>query len=395
MPFNFDSVVERRSTNSCKWTTYPEDVLPLWVADMDFKVPEPISGAMIAAIQHGVFGYEFVTHRTRKVVAERLTRLYGWQVDPDWVVETIGVVHGFHVAARALCERGSGLLIQPPVYHAFYRVYPNIGITPQYAPFSSTATGQRLSFTIDFNLFRGAFHSNDARTKMFLLCHPHNPMGRVFTRDELTKMAEITLEHDAVIVSDEIHCELGLGDQKHIPVATLSEEIADRCITLFSPSKTFNLCGLFCGFAIISNEQLRARFRTAMEQSAGHVSSLSLIAAEEAFSGSCDEWLKALGSYLKGTRDEVLSRLAKDFPKARFAIPEATYLEWIDFGEYVRSGEIPTSPQRYFLENAKVALNDGKTFGEGYENYVRLNFGAPRSIVHEALDRMSDTLLRN
>lgn len=392
MAYNFDEIVERRDTNSIKWTEYPQDVLPLWVADMDFRTPEPIRDALRAALDRGVLGYEFLKPRTKQVVAARMDRLYGWQVDPDWIVATTGVVSGFNIAARAVCNPGDGVLVQPPVYHMFYSVHKNIGLKKQVAPFSFAEEGNVLVPQLDLDVYARSFHSNDARTRMFLLCHPHNPMGNVFERDELEGMAEICLQNDAVIVSDEIHSELLLNGSKHIPLATLSEEIADKTITLVAPSKTFNTAGLFCAFAVIPNADLRERFKKVNEQITGHVSSLGIIAAEAAFSGACDDWLAELLVYLNRNRDLLVDRLTKNFPEARFTIPCATYLQWIDFSAYVKSGQIADSPHKFFLEKARVALNDGAIFGEGCENFVRLNFGSPRSMVEEGLERMRKAL---
>jgi len=392
MTYNFDQIVERRNTNSVKWAVYPEDVLPLWVADMDFLTPEPIRNALHSAIDHGVLGYEFLTQRTQQVVAARMERLYGWQVDPDWVVATIGVVNGFNIAARTVCDVGDGVLVQTPVYHMFYSIYKNIDLTKQVAPFSFVSNGNVLIPKLDLDVFSKSFHSNNARTRMFLLCHPHNPMGNVFNRDELKSMADICLQNDTVIVSDEIHSELILNGSNHIPLATLSSEIADKTITLVAPSKTFNTAGLFCAFAIIPNAELRERYKQVSEKITGHVTSLGLVAAETAFSGACDGWKGDLLTYLKDNRDFVVDYMTENFPDARFTIPDATYLQWIDFGAYVKSGSMPDSPYKFFLEKAKVALNDGSVFGEGCENFVRLNFGAPRSLVAEALDRMRNAL---
>ena len=388
MAYNFDEIIERRNTNSVKWTEYPEDVLPLWVADMDFRTPEPILDAIRTALDRGVLGYEFAKPRTQRIVAERMERLYNWQVDPDWVVNTTGVVSGFNIAARAVCEPGDGALVQTPVYHMFYSIYKNIGLRKQIAPFPFVEDGNRLIPQLDLNVFAKSFHSDNARTRLFLLCHPHNPLGNVFSRDELQSMADICLQNDTMIVSDEIHSELMLGDSKHIPVAMLSDEIADKTITLISPSKTFNTAGLFSSFAIIPNAELREKFKKANEQITGHVSSLGIIASEAAFSGECDDWLAKLLVYLKNNRDFVVDYLTENFPETRFTIPEATYLQWVDFGAYVKSGRISDVPYKFFLENARVALNDGSVFGEGCENCVRLNFASPRSMVAEALDRL-------
>jgi cystathionine beta-lyase len=388
MTSEFDRVIDRRSSNSLKWTTYPKDVLPLWVADMDFQAPEPIRRALHAAVEHGVLGYEMLMPRTQQVVAARMERLYGWKVAPDWVVATIGVVNGYTVAAKVLCGPAEGVVIQAPVYHMFYTLSPGLGLTQQVAPFHPTSSGNVLQYEIDFEAFAKSFHSNGARTRMFLLCHPHNPIGRVFSREELLKMAQTCLENDAIIVADEIHSELLLGGQAHVPIATLSPEIEDRTITLVAPSKTFNTCGLFCGFAIIPNAALRKRFTRAAEDMSGLVSSLGLIAAETAFSGACDGWKQELLGYLKGNRDFITRELAEKFPGTRFSVADATFLEWIDFSEFVKSGKITGSPQKYFLEKAKVAFSDGKAFGAGFENYVRLNFGAPRSVIAQALSQM-------
>jgi len=395
MPYNFAEIIERRTSNSMKWTLYPPDVIPLWVADMDFRTPQPILDALQATLEHGVLGYEFLRRRTQEVVAARMERLYGWHVDPDWIVATPGVVSGFNIAARAVCSAGDGVLIQPPVYMMFYSVYKNIGLTQQIAPIRFVEKDHILHPQLDLNEFSAAFHSNNAKTKMFLLCHPHNPTGQAFTREELQGMADICLQNDAIIVSDEIHSELILEGPKHIPMATLSPEIADKTITLIAASKTFNVAGLFCAFAIIPNADLREKFKVANDSVTGHVSSLGLIAAEAAFSGECDDWLAELLPYLKSNRDFMAEYLVENFPDLRFTIPNATYLAWLDFSEYVKSGRIQGSPFDFFLNEAKVAFTDGKPFGEGSENIVRLNFACPRSMLVEGLERMRKAVYKS
>jgi len=388
MPYNFDEIIERRASNSMKWTQYPADVLPFWVADMDFLTPQPILDTLQSALTQGVIGYEFLRRHLQEAVAARMERLYGWQVDPDWIIATPGVVSGFNIAARAVCAPGDGVLIQPPVYMMFYGIYKNIGLTQQVAPIHFTEQNHILNPHLDLNTFSAAFHTNDARTRMFLLCHPHNPTGQIFTREELKAMADICLQNETVIVSDEIHSELTLDGSKHIPIATLSPEIADKTITLVAGSKTFNTAGLFCAFAIIPNADLREKFKVANEQITGHVSSLGLTAAEPAFSGACDDWLAELLPYLKSNRDFMTEYLIENFPDLRFTIPSATYLAWLDFSRYVESGRIQGSPFEFFLKEAKVAFTDGKPFGEGCENFVRLNFACPRSQLEEGLERV-------
>jgi len=388
MTYNFDQSIERRNTNSIKWKQYPEDVLPLWVADMDFLTPDPILNAIHGMLDGGVLGYEFLQPHTKEVVARRMERLYGWQVDPDWVVATTGVVSGFNIAARAICQPGDGVLIHTPVYNMFYTLYPNLKLVQQSVPIALTVEENILHPELDMDGFANAFHSNNARTRMFLFCHPHNPLGKVFSRLELQKMAEISLQNEAIIVSDEIHSELLMDDSKHTPIATLSPEIADKTITLIAASKTFNTAGLFCAFAIIPNPELRARYQRANDEITGHVSSVGLVASEAAFSGECDDWLAELRIYLKENRDFVVEYLTENFPYTKFTIPQATYLQWIDFGEYVKTGRMDKRPFDYLLENARVALSDGKVFGEGCENFVRLNFASPRQMVAAGLERM-------
>jgi cystathionine beta-lyase len=205
-------------------------------------------------------------------------------------------------------------------------------------------------------------------------------------------MADICLKNGVPICSDEIHSELLLDGTKHLPIATLDPEIADRTITLIAPSKTFNIPGLFCGFAIIPNRDLLEGYKKALERLAMHVNSLGLIAAQAAFSGECDEWLRALNAYLTGNRDFLVESIQNDFPGIRTTLPRATYLAWLDCTDLVRSGRINGTPHEFFLKQAKVALNEGRDFGSGGEGFVRLNFGCPRSILVEALGRMKAAL---
>jgi cystathionine beta-lyase len=228
----------------------------------------------------------------------------------------------------------------------------------------------------------------DAKTRLFLLCNPHNPTGRAFNREELLEMAEICLAHDTVIVSDEIHSELTLPPNQHIPIASLSPEIAARTITLVAPSKTFNVPGLFAGFAIIPDQTLRENFQQTTERLCMHVASLGLVAAQVAFSGACDEWLSELRSHLVDNRNFVTNYVRENLPGIRTTHPEATYLSWLD----CRALNLQPDPYQFFLKKAKVALTNGADFGEGGQGFVRLNFGCPRSILEKALQQMKNAL---
>jgi cystathionine beta-lyase len=392
MAYNFDLIIERRVTNSIKWHQYPEDALPLWVADMDFTAPEPIRKALQRAVEHGVFGYEFPTKGLRETVAARMQTLYGWQVSPDAVVATPGVVAGFTAAAHAFCAPGQGILVQPPVYPPFLKVHEYAGLVRQDAPLVMQTNDSALRYMLDFDIFQKAVHSSGARTGMFLLCNPHNPTGQVYARDDLSRMADICLKNDVYICSDEIHSEILLDGAKHFPIAALDPEIADHTITLVAPSKTFNVPGLFCGFAIIPNKDLLERYKKTVERMAMHVSSPGLTAAQAAFSGECDEWLVALRAYLTGNRDFLVEFVQSELGGIGTTVPDATYLAWLDCTALVKSGKISGTPQEFFLKQAKVALNEGKEFGTGGEGFVRLNFGCPRALLVEALTRMKTAL---
>jgi cystathionine beta-lyase len=392
MPTNFDTVIDRRSTNCIKWRQYPQDVLPLWVADMDFTAPEPILKAIQCSLEHGILGYEAPNRELYATVAARMQALYGWQVAPEAVVATPGVVAGFVAAAYALCETGQGILVQPPVYPPFLKVHEGGEWVRQEACLAMERTGATLQFSVDFDVFQAAVHSGGARTGMFLLCDPHNPTGQAYSQEDLKRMAEICLRNDIAICSDEIHSEILLDGTRHVPVAALDPDIAGRSITLIAPSKTFNVPGLFCGFAIIPNPDLLARYKRVVERMAMHVSSLGLVAAQVAYSGECDDWLQDLRTYLTGNRDLLVESIRSDFPEIGTTVPQATYLAWLDCTGLIASGKIGPSAQEFFLKQAKVALNEGRDFGPGGEGFVRMNFGCPRATLVEALGRMKTAL---
>jgi cysteine-S-conjugate beta-lyase len=388
MPFDFSQSPDRSQTNSLKWTLYPKNVLPLWVADMDFPAPPAINEALSQAVAHGVHGYEFPSKRLRKTVTTRIDKLYGWQVNPEWVIATPGIIAGFNAAAWAVCEPDQGILTQTPAYPPFLSVHKNIGLIHRDAPLSEIHEGEHLiRYEIDFDQFEAAFNG-DTLTRMFLLCNPHNPTGRAFSREELLKMAETCLAHDTIIVSDEIHSELTLPPNRHIPIATLDPEIAARTITLLAPSKTFNVPGLFTGFAIIPDAELRRKFRHETERLCMHVSSLGLVAAEAAFSGACDQWLDELRRYLAANRDFVTNFVRDNLPGVRVTHPEATYLSWLD----CRALNLSPDPYQFLLKKAKVALTNGKDFGEGGQGFARLNFGCPRPVLEQALQKIKAAL---
>ena len=382
---NFNIVPDRRNaSNSIKWLYYPKDVLPMWVADMDFPAPKPILSALHKAVDHGVLGYEMPMNPLKETIAARMDQLYGWKVKPEMVIAVTGIVSGLSVAARIICTPKRGVLVQTPVYNEFHEVKNNIGIPQLDVPFIKHVKGNIISYEIDWDIFE----KQVKKAGMFLLCNPHNPLGIIFSRKDLLKMAELCIKNNVLIVSDEIHSELLLDNNKFTPMAKLSAEIAKHTITLIAPSKTFNVAGLFCGFAIIPDKELRERYEKEVNHLRLHVGSMGLIAAQAAFSGKCDGWLKELNRYLTGNRDFLVDYVTEYMPDVRLTVPAATYLGWLDFTQT----NIDGSPFEFFLKNAKVAASEGKIFGREGEGHIRLNFGTSRKILEQGLERMRKAL---
>jgi cystathionine beta-lyase len=385
MAYNFDHTPNRRDPKVLnKWTWYPKNTIPMWVADMDFQAPKPILKELHKVIDQGVLGYEISSKPLQETVAARMDHLYNWKVKPEAVVTVTGIVSGFNVAARAFPSAQKGVLVHTPVYNEFHELKNNVGIPQINVPFVRSVKGNVIRYEVDWDLFeKQAQHAG-----MLLLCNPHNPLGMIFSRKDLLRIGEICIRNDVLIVSDEIHSELLLDDNTFTPMAKLSAEIAKRTITLIAPSKTFNVPGLFCGFAIIPDEELRLQYNKTVEHLRLHVSSMGLHAARIAFSGQCDGWLKELRRYLTGNRDFLVEYVTKYMPGVKTTIPAATYLGWLDFTEL----NLEKSPFDFFLEKAKVALSDGKIFGEGGTGHVRINFGTSRRILKQGLDRMRKAL---
>jgi cystathionine beta-lyase len=385
MTYNFDNVPNRRDLLIWnKWTAYPSDVLPFWIADADFPVAPQIQAALHKQIGHGVLGYEMPARPFLEVIAARMAKLYNWEVDPDWIVYTAGVNNGYNIAARLLCSSRRGYLIQTPVYNEFLDTEQKTGAPQRVARLEKRTEGNRISYEVDFD----AFEQEVKQSGMFLLCHPHNPIGKIFSSAELKRMAEICMGHNVTIVSDEIHSELLLGGARFIPLARLSREIEQHTITLISASKTFNVPGLACAFAIIPNEALRKRFYDIAYGMSFEISSPGLSAARVAFSGKADSWLRALRRYLTDNRDFVIEYVEENFPSVRVTKPDATYLIWLNFSQY----DLRPSPYEFLLKEAKVALSDGGKFGKGNEQFVRLNFGTSRKFLKRGLDRIRKAL---
>ncbi len=375
--FGFDTVIDRCDTGSHKWDKYHgTDVIPLWVADMDFHSPPAVIAALQERVAHGVFGYANAPCGLEEAVRASLLADYGWEVAPEWIVWLPGIVSGLNVLCRAVGARGDEVVTFTPIYPPFLTA-------PQYAERAVVKVPLRLNASRWEMDLEALERSLTSRSRLLLLCSPHNPVGRVWSAGELTALAEVAVRHDLVIGSDEIHAGLVLDEDKaHIPMATLGPEMAARTVTLMAPSKTFNTPGLGCSFAVIADAKLRAAFAQAMEGIVPHVNIMGYAAAQAAYEEGA-EWLQALLAYLRGNRDLVERSIAA-MPGLTMTHVEATYLAWID----AREARL-TDPVAFF-EAAGVGLSDGAAFDA--PGYVRLNFGCSRSLLAEALERMRGAL---
>ncbi len=382
MEYDFDTVHERRGTDSAKWSRFPADVIPMPVADMDFPSPEPVRRALRERVEQGFYGYGRASEDFHAAFTARLKKRYDWEVAPEALVPIPGVIPGFNMGLRAVTTPGESLAIQLPAYPPILNAFTHHGLVRHDAMLIRGNSGR---YEIDWNSFEAAF---DETTRAFVLCNPHNPVGRAFSPSELRRMAEICLERDAWIISDEIHCDLVLGGNVHTPVAALSPEIAARTITLMAPSKTFNLAGLKSAVAIIPDADLRARFEAAKGGLVGAVNILGYTAMTAAYR-DCDDWLNALTGYLTGNRDYLTSFVAERMPGVTLYPAEATYLAWLDCNALGLPGN---DPMAWFLEHARVGLGEGQNFGPPGEGFVRLNFGCPRPLLAEGLERMANAL---
>jgi cystathionine beta-lyase len=393
MSFQFDQVVDRRAIDRInKWTWYPEDVLPMWVADMDFLTPRPIIRAIQTALKHGILGYELAGKVLLETVAARMEKLYSWKISPEMIVPLPGIGAGLSAFVRTASTPGEGVLVQPPIFPPFIQGVSLLERASRQAELVQGMRDGNLYYEMDFGAFEQAVHKWNTKVSVFLLCNPHNPVGRAYTQAELSRIAEICLEQDITICSDEIHSEILLDGARHFPIASLSPEIEKKSVTLIGPGKSFNMSGLFCAFAVIPESGLREKFQTELKRTALEVNNLGLVAARAAYSGECDEWLLALRKYLQANRDLALAFIKSELPDLQATAPEATYLLWLDCNTLIKSGKITGIPAKFFLETGKLALTDGGEFGPGGQGFVRLNFACPRLVLEEGLVRMKKAL---
>lgn len=382
MTFDFDTPVERAGTDSQKWQKYAgRDVLPLWVADMDFKSPPAIIEALHRRVDHGVFGYARPVKSTVDAVVVAMEERYGWKIDPAWIVWLPGLVVGLNVTAQAFAQSHEAVLTLAPVYPPFMTAPRNSGRQSVTVPWALEASGR---WAINWDALE---RTVTPQTKLFYLCNPHNPLARVWRRDELMRLGEFCVRHDLVLCSDEIHCDLILDAKlPHVPTAVLSPEIAARTITLMAPSKTYNVPGLGTSIAIIPDAARRAKFVRATAGIVAEVTCLGFTACEAAYRDS-EPWRQALLAYLRGNRDFLLDFIARELPGIRVEAPiEATYLAWLNVSALGLE-----QPAAHFEQHG-VGLSDGAMFGAARGSHVRVNFGCTRATLTEALRRMKSAL---
>ena len=382
----FDEKVDRSETYSVKYDSRKEkfgsdDVLPLWVADMDLPSPECVTNALVKRAQHPVYGYTIYPERFFEAIAGWMQKAHGWGIEKESIVAIPGVVPALNLLVASLSEPQEGVLIQPPVYHPFFRLGKNHGRKLLQNPLKF----ENGRYEIDFD----DFEKKAKEAKLFVLCSPHNPVGRVWEKRELEKMARICLENGVTIISDEVHADIVYKPFKHTPIAKLSKEISDITVTLNAPSKTFNIAGLNTAYAIIENDSLRRRFESELKRYDLTMGNLFGIEALMAAYEEGEGWLKELLGYLKQNIEFVTRSLEREVASIKAIAPQATYLMWLDCREL---GLDDKELEEFFVKKAKLGLNSGVSFGEGGSGFMRLNIGCTKETLSEAIKRLKRAL---
>lgn len=380
--FNFDKQVCRKNSNCAKWDILKvlgnENAIPLWVADMDFEVDPSIKANIEKRLQHEVFGYTFLGESYYNAVISWMKRRHDWDVKKEWIKFTPGVVPGINYIIGAFTNPGDEVIIQTPVYHQFFKVIENNDCKVVENPLIN----ENGVYSIDFEDFENKITE---KTKIFLLCSPHNPIGKVWKEEELRRLGEICLKHNILIISDEIHSDLIFGENKHTVFSTLSKEIEDITIVCTAPNKTFNIAGLHTANIIVPNEELRNKFAKHLEKLCiSGPTIFGAIAQESAYSNG-EEWYQGLMEYLRGNIDFAVEFIETRIPKLKVQYPEGTYLLWVDFSALGIEGE---ELYQRLIKEAGVILNKGSIFGKGSDLYQRINLGTSRDVIKEALERI-------
>jgi len=388
MTYNFDAEINRKNTNSLKYDFAiprgkPHDALPLWVADMDFQAPPCVLDALKKSVEHGIFGYSETVEEYALVLQDWFKRRFVWNTQPEWLVKTPGVVTALHVAISGLTKPGDGVLIQQPVYPPFFSSITTTGRKPVINELVQSGN----YYVIDYDDFEAKIIRENV--KMFILCSPHNPVGRVWTRGELIKLGDICLKHGVIVIADEIHADLVFDGHTHIVFADLKPEYLDITITCTAPSKTFNIAGLHLANIFIANSKIRNAFVTqytasGLSQSCG----MGIVASQAAYKHG-EDWLCQLITYLTANRDYLQNYLAAELPQITMSDLQGTYLAWLDFRQL---GLSPAQLNDFISHKAKLWLVDGPVFGQGGNGFQRLNIGCTRATLHRALHQLKSAL---
>lgn len=389
MHYDFDKIINRKGTSSVKWDYLDRvfgnsGVMPMWVADMDFEAPQPVIDAVVKRARHGVYGYTNRSDAFYASIAGWTEKRHGWHVERDWISACPGVVPAISLNILSFTEPGDKVLVQSPVYHPFFSSIEDNG---------RVIVNNRLKqeggrYVMDYEDLDAKLGSG---VKVMILCSPHNPVGRVWSREELTRVGELCVKHNVILISDEIHSDLIYSGNVHTPTASLSEELAQRTVTCLAPSKTFNIAGLSTSIAIIPNRELHQKFNSTVKSIGIEMSNLFGITALEAAYTHGAEWLDQLLVYLEGNVDFLLDYFKSSIPRIKVYKPEGTYLMWLDCREL---GMAQKDLVSFFIHKAQVGLNDGAAFGAGGEGFMRMNIACPRSVLEEGLRRIEKAVHR-
>ncbi|WP_455663484.1 MalY/PatB family protein [Phocaeicola sp.] len=380
MKYNFDEIVPRRGTNSYKWdSAQAEDILPMWVADMDFRTAPPVVEALRKRVEHGIFGYTKVPSAYYEAVINWFARRHGWKIERDWMIYTSGVVPALSAVIKALTVPGDRVLVQTPVYNCFFSSIRNNGCDVVASPLVY-ADG---TYRIDFEKLEERV--SDPRVKLMLLCNPHNPAGRVWTRQELTRIGEVCFRHDVRVVADEIHCELVFPGHTYTPFASISKDFLMNSITCISPSKAFNLAGLQIANIVSADENMRMKIDKAINiNEVCDVNPFGVEALIAAYNEG-EEWLEELNHYLLANYNYLKVYFMEYLPQFPVVMLEGTYLVWVDCKVLGKSSkEIVTA----LLEKEKIWVNEGSMYGEAGEGFIRINIACPRQVLTDGLERL-------
>jgi cystathionine beta-lyase len=390
MKYDFDRLIERSNTDSSKWNVKTvfgsDDIIPMWVADMDFPIARPITEAIRKRAEHEVYGYGYPRPSLIEAVVNRMYKKYRWKIEPEWLVFTPGVVPALNAAIRGFTHFGDEVIIQDPVYHPFWSAIEQSGCCVASNPLRLNDGRYEFDLKDLEQKFAPmqAMRRGPSRAKMMILCNPHNPIGRVWTRAELTSVGKIILAHDAIMVSDEVHCELLYRGIEHVPFAAISKEFEQNCVVCQAGSKTFNLAGLAASTIIIPNVKLRNAFTAARSGILPQPDVFGLVALEAAYRDG-DEWLSQVLEYLQGNLNFMMAYVSDHIPRLGIIKPEGTYLVWLDCR---RLGMDNLGLRSFFREKAKVGLDDGYIFGPSGAGFERVNIACARSTLEEALRRI-------